>query len=196
MTLFEHADGAPPLTHEEQVALIPDLSTKEELNEWELQNIVAARAWALAPLQLARQNPFTEAYVRNLHKRMFDQTWKWAGRYRTAEKNIGIPHYQIRDALGVLLGNSRFWVQHATFEPDEIAIRLHHQLVYIHPFPNGNGRHARLFADVVARVQGRPVFSWGGASIGQPGELRRTYIEALRSADQGNLQKLLVFGRA
>lgn len=195
MSLFTNVDGATPLTPEEQSDLIPDLSTKQELNEWELQNTVAARTWALSPLNLARHNPLTEAYLRNLHTRMFDQTWKWAGRYRATEKNIGIPHYRVREALMVLLGDVQFWLHHATFELDEIAIRLHHQLVYIHPFPNGNGRHARLLADVVARVHGRQTFSWGGASIGEPGELRHTYIEALRAADKGELQMLLAFAR-
>jgi len=195
MSGFKHVEDSTPLTHEEQADLIPDLSTKEELNEWELQNIVAARAWALAPLQLSRQNPLTEAYVRNLHKRMFDQTWKWAGKYRTTEKNIGIPHFQIRDALPLLLGNVQFWIQNATFAPDEIAVRLHHQLVYIHPFPNGNGRHARLMADILNRVHSRPAFKWGSGKITETGELRRAYIDALRAADKGDLRMLLAFAR-
>ena len=86
------------------------------------------------------QNPFSEAYVRQLHLRMFDQAWKWAGAYRTTEKNIGIPHYQIREALPALLGDAGYWVEHRTFEPDELAVRFHHKLVWIHPFANGNGR--------------------------------------------------------
>jgi Fic-DOC domain mobile mystery protein B len=113
--------------------LIPDLTTKEELNEWERQNILEAYGWALELRNLSRQDPFTEAYVSELHLRMFDQTWKWAGTYRTTEKNIGIPHYQIREALEGLLGDARYWVEHQTYEPDEFAVRFHHGLVWIYP---------------------------------------------------------------
>lgn len=158
MTLFTAGDGNTPLSPDEQADLIPDLTTKEELNEWERQNILEAAAWAFEPRNLNRHDPFSETYVRALHLRMFDQTWKWAGVYRTSEKNIGIPHYQIREALPILLGDARYWVERRTFEPDELAVRFHHRLVWIHPFANGNGRHARLIADVVAQRLGRPVF--------------------------------------
>lgn len=201
MTLFTTEDGSTPLSPEEQNDLIPDLSTKEELNEWERQNIVEAAAWALNPRNLNpgnlnRHDPFAEAYVRQLHLRMFDQTWKWAGRYRTTEKNIGIPHYQIRESLPSLLGDARYWVEHQTFEPDELAVRFHHKLVWIHPFANGNGRHARLLADVVVRRLARPLFTWGSADITRAGDFRRNYIEALRAADKNDIQPLLVFARS
>jgi Fic-DOC domain mobile mystery protein B len=127
---------------------------------------------------------------------MFDQTWKWAGRYRSAEKNIGIAHYQIRDALATLLGDVRYWIEHETFALDELAVRFHHRLVWIHPFANGNGRHARLIADVLLQRQGQPVFTWGGADIVRAGDFRRRYIDALRAADKNDLQPLLVFARS
>jgi len=165
MTLFTMGDGNTPLSPEEQNDLTPDLTTKEELNEWERQNILEAYTWALDPRNLNRQDPLSEGYVRQLHLRMFDQTLKWAGTYRTSEKNLGIPHYQIREALAVLLGDARHWLEHRAFEPDELAVRFHHRLVSIHPFANGNGRHARLMEDVLAQRQGRSVFTWGGADI-------------------------------
>ena len=196
MTIFTTGDDNTPLSPEEQDDLIPDLVTKEELNEWERQNILDAYAWALDPRSLRRQDPFAETYVRDLHLRMFDQTWKWAGTYRTTEKNIGVPHYQIREALAGLLGDARYWVEHQTFEPDELAVRFHHRLVWIHPFANGNGRHARLMADVTVQRQGRPVFSWGGADILRAGDFRRSYIDALRAADKNNIQPLLAFARS
>jgi fido (protein-threonine AMPylation protein) len=99
VSLFATGDGNTPLSPEEQDDLIPDLTTKEELNEWEHQNILEAYGWAFAPRTLHRRELFAESYVRELHRRMFDQTWKWAGRYRSAEKNIGIAHYQIRTHL-------------------------------------------------------------------------------------------------
>ncbi|MGD0446175.1 MAG: mobile mystery protein B [Edaphobacter sp.] len=196
MNLFAAGDGNTPLSPEEQDDLIPDLTTKEELNEWERQNILEASAWALEPRNLKRRDPFSEAYVRELHQRMFDQTWKWAGVYRATEKNIGIPHHQIREALPVLLGDARYWVEHKTFEPDELAVRFHHRLVWIHPFANGNGRHARLMADVIVQKQGRPVFTWGAVDIMRAGDFRRGYIDALRAADKNDIRPLLEFSRS
>jgi Fic-DOC domain mobile mystery protein B len=196
VSLFATGDGNTPLSPEDQDDLIPDLSTKEELNEWERQNIVEAYGWAFDPRTLHRQQLLAERYVRELHRRMFDQTWKWAGRYRSTEKNIGIAHYQIRDALATLLGDVRYWIEHETFALDELAVRFHHRLVWIHPFANGNGRHARLIADVLQQRQGQPVFTWGGADIVRAGDFRRRYIDALRAADENDLQPLLVFARS
>jgi Fic-DOC domain mobile mystery protein B len=196
MTIFTMGDGNTPLSPEEQAELIPNLATKEELNEFERANILVAYDWALGLRNLRRQDPLTEPYLRDLHHRMFDQTWKWAGLYRTTEKNIGIPHYQIREALAALLGDARYWLEHRTFPPDEIAIRFHDRLVFIHPFANGNGRHGRLMADVLARNQHMPVFTWGGADIVQHGDFRRSYIDALRAADKNDIGPLLAFARS
>jgi Fic-DOC domain mobile mystery protein B len=196
MTLVTTGDGNTPLSPEELDELIPDLATREELNEWERQNVLDAYGWAFDPRKLHRQDGFAESYVRELHRRMFDQTWRWAGQYRSTEKNIGIPHYQIREALPALLGDVRYWVEHRTFEPDELAVRFHHHLVLIHPFANGNGRHARLMADVCLRRQGRPVFTWGGADMVRAADFRRRYIDALRAADRNDIQPLVVFARS
>jgi Fic-DOC domain mobile mystery protein B len=196
MTIFTTGEGNTPLSPDEQAELIPNLATRQELNEFERANILIAYDWALAPRRIRRQDPLTEPYLRDLHRRMFDQTWKWAGIYRATEKNIGIAHYQIRDALGALLGDARYWLENQTFPPDEIAVRLHHRLVSIHPFANGNGRHARLMADVLARIQDKPAFSWGGADIVAHGDFRRRYIDALQAADKHNIEPLLAFARS
>ena len=189
-------DGNTPLSPEEQADLIPNLATREELNEWERQNILEAFGWALHEKNVPRLDPLTEHYLRELHRRMFDQTWKWAGRYRMTEKNIGIPFYNIQESLAALVGDARYWLENLTFEPDEISIRLHHRLVLIQPFANGNGRHARLMADVLAQRQGRPVFTWGGAELVKAGDFRRRYIEALRAADQNEIGPLMMFARS
>jgi Fic-DOC domain mobile mystery protein B len=199
MNLFTPGDkqgGNTSLSPEEQDDLIPDLSTREELNEWERQNIIEAYAWVFEPRNLRRNDPLTEPYVRELHRRMFDQTWKWAGSYRSTEKNIGIAHYQIREALPALLGDARYWLEHQTFPADEFAVRFHHRLVWIHPFANGNGRHARVMADILVQRQGRPVFTWGGASIVPPGEFRSRYLQALRAADASDIHPILKFARS
>ncbi len=196
MTLFTTGDGNTALSPEEQAGLIPNLTTRHELNEWERQNVLEAYAWALDPRSVRRRDSLSESYVRGLHQRMFNQTWTWAGRYRSTEKNIGIPHYQIRDSLAGLLGDVRYWLENRTFPPDEIALRLHHRLVLIHPFANGNGRHARLMADVLAERQGRPEFSWGNSAIARQSDFRRAYIEALQAADRNDMQLLLLFARS
>ncbi len=194
MSLFAGGKGNTPLSPEEEDDLIPALATKQELNEWERQNILAANQWAFAPRN--RRDPLDETYLRILHRHMFDATWKWAGKYRTTEKNIGVPFYRIREELAILLADANFWREHGTYALDELAVRLHHRLVWIHPFANGNGRHARLIADVIASRGGRPVFSWGSAEIASTGQVRRRYIEALQSADKGNIQPLLQFARS
>ncbi|HLJ29776.1 MAG TPA: mobile mystery protein B [Candidatus Angelobacter sp.] len=189
------ADSNTPLSPEELADLIPSLATKEELNEWERENILRAREWAIrdrtSPLDMA-----SDAYVRKLHLKMFDQTWKWAGQYRRTEKNIGIPFHQIREHLVALLGDVRYWLQHSTFPPDEIAVRFHHHLVVIHPFPNGNGRHARLIADLFVMKLGRAAFTWGATDLVKPGEARARYLDAVRAADQGDIQPLIKFARS
>ncbi len=196
MSLFLEGEGNRPLSADEQGDLIPNLATKEELNEWERQNILEAYAWALAPNDRRRHDPLVESYVRDLHLRMFDQTWRWSGTYRTAEKNIGVPHHEIQDRLAALLGDARYWLEHGTYAPDELAIRFDHRLVLIHPFANGNGRHARLMADVLAQRQNRPVFTWGGADLASAGDFRRRYIDALQAADAHDIGPLLAFARS
>jgi Fic-DOC domain mobile mystery protein B len=196
MTVFTTGYGNTPLSPDEEADLIPNIATKQELNEWERANILVAYDWALDPRTLRRQDPLTEPYVRALHHRMFDQTWKWAGVYRVTEKNIGIAHYQIRESLAALLGDARYWLENKTFDPDEIAIRFHHRLVFIHPFANGNGRHARLMADVLAKTQGQSLFGWGGADIVEHGGIRKDYIDALRAADKNDIAPLLRFARS
>jgi Fic-DOC domain mobile mystery protein B len=194
--LFAAGEGNTPLSAEEQAELIPDLSTREELNEWERQNIVEASVWAFASRGFAQRDPLTEPYVRELHRRMFDQTWRWAGSYRHTDKNLGIAHFLVRDRLASLLGDVRYWIDHAVYPPDEIAVRFHHRLVSIHPFPNGNGRHARLIADVLAKRLGVEVFTWGSEEIAGDGEIRRRYIAALQAADRHDLEPLLKFARS
>jgi Fic-DOC domain mobile mystery protein B len=194
-TIAAISDGNTPLSPEELEDLIPNLATKEELNEWERENILLARTWATSdrtsPLDMA-----SDEYVRKLHGKMFDQTWKWAGEYRRTEKNIGASVHEIRERLVALLGNVRYWIENNTYSTDEIAVRFHHRLVFVHPFPNGNGRHARLMGDVLAMKLGRPAFTWGSANLIKEGEARTRYLEAIRAADDGDIQPLLNFARS
>jgi Fic-DOC domain mobile mystery protein B len=194
--LFQESDDATPLEPEERQGLLQSSITyRHELNEAEQENITKAVAWAHARRQ-RRTNLLTDNFVRALHRRMFGDVWEWAGQYRHTERNIGVAPHRIANDLAMMLDDVRYWVEHKTFPPDEIAVRLHHRLVAIHPFPNGNGRHARLMADLLAERFGREPFSWGGDSLHDIGELRRRYIDALRSADNHEIAPLLEFARS
>ncbi len=191
------SDGTnTPLSPDERAGLIPDLATKEELNEWERENILSARIWALRDRHVRSQDSLTQHYVRELHRRMFDQTWKWAGTFRKTEKNIGVPFCEIPERSENLLRDARYWVEHETYAADEIAVRLHHGLTLIYPFPNGNGRHARLMGDVIAVKLGETAFTWGAADSVQVGKAREAYIDALRVADSGDIGPLLRLARS
>jgi Fic-DOC domain mobile mystery protein B len=195
MPLTTTDDGNTPLSPEELGDLIPSLATKQELNEWERENILAAREWAIKNRTTAVEM-VSDEYIRTLHQKMFDQTWKWAGKYRVTEKNLGVPFHEIRERLGILFGNARFWIKNDTYPADEIAVRFHYDLVSIHPFSNGNGRHARLVADVLVMRLGRPAFSWGSKELVKPGEARDGYLKALKAGDDGDIQPLLKFARS
>lgn len=127
---------------------------------------------------------------------MLGDVWSWAGAYRQTERNIGVAPYRIGSDLAVLLDDARYWVEHQTYPADEVAVRFHHRLVSIHPFPNGNGRHARLMPDLLVEKLGRESFSWGGGSLADVGELRARYVAALQAADDHDIAALLVFARS
>jgi Fic-DOC domain mobile mystery protein B len=191
--LFEEPDDATPLTPEERDALIPaDISYRHELNAAEQENILRAQNWALA----TRRELLTERFVKDLHGRMLGDVWRWAGQFRISERNLGIPYYEIPIALRHLLDDVRTWTGRRSYSSDEIAVRLHHRLVQIHPFPNGNGRHARLMADLLVTRLGEQRFSWGSDSLQDASDLRKRYIAALRAADDHDIGPLLMFARS
>ncbi|WP_341021076.1 mobile mystery protein B [Brevundimonas diminuta] len=192
--LFEpEHDAATPLTPDERAQLIPTyITTRAQLNEAEQANIADADLWAFR----RKRNVLDEAFLLNLHKRMLNGVWRWAGTFRQSERNIGIQAYRIATELRQLLDDTRYWVDHDTFPPDEIAVRFHHRLVFIHPFPNGNGRHARLTADLLAVQLGQDRFTWGRANLVTADETRARYIAALRAADNHDVGPLLEFARS
>lgn len=191
---FEYAPGATPIDPDEALGLIPKhISTQADLNAWEEMNIVEGADW------IARQRiiqSLNEGLVRELHSRMFNQTWQWAGTFRKSAKSIGIDWTQIAVALKNLLDNTAYQIENKTMTIDEIVVRFHHQLVLIHAFPNGNGRHARLMADALIMSLGGERFSWGGnTSIATQGTARQNYLSALRAADKGDIAPLMLFSR-
>jgi len=191
--LLEEDDASTPLTVEEREGLIPSYVTlRRELNEAEQANILEAEQWAFA----RTRNVLDERFLTALHKRMFGRVWRWAGKFRRTERNVGVDPLRIATDLRQLLDDSRYWIEHATYPPDEICARFHHRLVAIHPFPNGNGRHARLATDLLLAALGQPRFSWGRTNLVNPGETRQAYVTALRAADGRNIQPLLAFVRS
>ncbi|WP_426265225.1 mobile mystery protein B [Sphingomonas sp. PWP1-2] len=190
--LFAEPDDATPLEPGEREGLLQTwITTRSDLNEAEQANIDIGAGWALS----RRGDILTEGFVRELHKRMLGDVWSWAGRFRRTERNIGINAYRIQTDLHALLADVNYWIEHRTYPADEIAIRFHHRLVAIHPFPNGNGRHARLMADLlIERLGGNP-FSWGGGNLGDIGAMRHAYVDALRAADAHDIGLLLAFAR-
>ncbi|QKK33786.1 mobile mystery protein B (plasmid) [Rhizobium indicum] len=195
--LFQEPEEATPLEPREREGLLQSWIThRQDLNEAEQENIVEGVAWARGRRRMPVGRMLTEDFMRMLHRRMFGEVWQWAGGFRTTERNIGIQAYRIPVELTALLDDVLYWVAHETFAPDEIAIRFHHRLVAIHPFPNGNGRHARLAADLLAEKLGAEAFSWGSGSLADAGELRTRYIAALRAADNHDIGPLLEFARS
>jgi len=192
--LFDEDDEAnTPLSEEERAQLIPAYITlRRELNEAEQVNITAALKW----LSGRKRDVLDDAFLRDLHKRMFGKVWRWAGQYRTSPRNIGIDAYRIPMEMRQLVDDVRFWVENATFPPDEIAVRFSHRLVSIHPFPNGNGRHSRMAGDLLAMQLGQPPFSWGSISLVDASETRRQYVTALQAADAHDIAPLLAFARS
>lgn len=171
-------DGATPLDPEESEGLIPGhITTREELNEWETANILEAERWAFAR---TRSGILSIPFIKRLHAMMFGRTWSWAGEFRRSEKNIGISWGQIPIALRDLCDGARYWIDHDTYTLDEIAVRFHHRLTQIHPFPNGNGRHARLMTDLLLTTNGAQRFAWGRGDLNRGGDLRERYISRVK----------------
>jgi len=185
--IFQHDDGATALSEEEKQDLKPKwATTKKELNDLEARNIFKAQVWLLQN----KTKILNMSFLQTLHKKMFDDVWLWAGKFRVTEKNIGIAPYLVSSELKKLYDDTAYWMEHKTYPPNEIALRFHHRLVQIHPFPNGNGRIARIMADLIMKCQGEKEFDWGEKSLIAASELRKKYINSLRKADEGDYSEL------
>jgi Fic-DOC domain mobile mystery protein B len=180
-----HAPGATPLRQEELAGLKLPATTAAELNELEAANMVRGLQWALTARKTKLPGMLSDEYVQLLHKRMFGDVWKWAGTYRLHDTNIGVAHQDVRVALRQLYGDAIHWTDHNTYAPVELAIRLHHRLTAVHPFPNGNGRHGRAFADLLlVRHFKLDRLTWGGGkgALGASDPRRQEYIAAMVAA--------------
>lgn len=187
---------ATPLSEQDYLGLIPTwLATRADLNLAEALNI-----------DLARQKHFKRRYrvdqvldqlfLRQLHKDMFGQVWSWAGKYRSRNLNLGAPHQMVAESVINLIEDVKYWIKQSHEDLDLIGVRFHHRLVSIHPFVNGNGRHARFLTDLLLVACQRPVFSWGGFDLAKRTQIRAEYINSLRAADNADLAPLQRFVRA
>jgi Fic-DOC domain mobile mystery protein B len=194
---LEYINGQTPLDEDEKEGLlIPTIATREELDEFEQQNIEEALQWVLTST-LKLETVLTEKFVRNLHKRMFGVVWKWAGHYRKTDKNLGIDKWQIPVELKKLCEDTLFWIENETYPPEEIAIRFKHRIVSIHCFPNGNGRHSRMMADIIIdKILGGDLFSWGSGDLIHKGDTRSMYLKAVKAADNNEFDLLLEFAKS
>ena len=181
---------------EKDSLLILTIATTGELDEFEQQNIEKAVQWILGRT-FKPELFFTEDFVRMLHKRMYADVWAWAGEFRKTNKNIGVDKWKIPSDLKYLLDDAKYWHENNTYTQDEIAVRFKHRIVSIHCFPNGNGRHSRLLADIIIeKIYKQPVFSWGAANLSDEGDTRKSYLKAVKTADRGDYSLLLAFARS
>jgi Fic-DOC domain mobile mystery protein B len=185
---IQYPEGATPLDPDDAQGLIPThITTQRQLNEWEFINVVKGEEWAFGTRQ---RNVLSVSFVETLHAKMFGDTWRWAGTIRTKETApVGVAPENIRPELHKLLADVQTQIEYGTWSIQEIAARFHHRMVFIHPFPNGNGRFSRSIADLVMWQKGAERFSWG-ADLNRDGDVRRTYISALRAADQRDYRPL------
>ena len=190
----DYKDGQTPLSEEEREELkIKSIASHQELDEFEQQNIEAALSW-LMKKNISSELFLSEKFIKELHKKMFGSVWLWAGTFRKSEKNIGIDWRTIAVSLKNLFDDCSYWLENKIFSEEEIAIRFKHRVVFIHPFPNGNGRLSRLMADIMMeKIFKKPVFSWGGININTDNKL---YLKAIREADQGNFKPLIEFAKS
>lgn len=195
LTLF-YLEGQTPLELAQMEGLkVKTISTQQQLNEFELVNINESLKWLNSKRKI--NEVLSEEFIIQLHKRMLGMVWKWAGQFRKTETNIGIYWIKIPIELRALLDDAKFWVENQTYLPEEIAIRFKHRLVSIHCFPNGNGRHSRIMADlIIQHIFGGEKFSWGHGSLVESSAQRKIYLQALRRADTGDYTQLIDFARS
>ncbi len=194
---IEYIKGQTPIDEEEKDELKnKTISTRGELDEFEQANIEKAIEWSLKA-NLTLEKILSIEFIKDVHRRMFNEVWGWAGNFRKTDKNIGVDKFIIPQELRKLIDDCKYWIENKTYPDDEIAIRFKHRLVKIHPFPNGNGRHSRICADIlISKGLKKEIFSWGGKKLTDRSETRDKYLEAIYKADGENIHPLIEFARS
>jgi len=189
-------EGQTPLSEEEKEGLlIKTVTTKGELDQFEQLNIEKAIEWTIHK-KFKRDQILSEIFIKKLHKKMYDDVWRWAGEFRKSEKNLGIKWTQISVELKTLIDDTKYWIESKTYPPDEISIRFKHRIVSIHCFPNGNGRHSRIMADIfMESIFENKIFTWHQSNMVKADKIRKKYITTLKEADKGNIKPLIDFAK-
>jgi len=190
MTLFDAPENATPV--EDASGLIPThITTKEQLNEWEVNNILKA---AERYLTKRLKRIITVDFIKKVHKDMFDDTWEWAGQFRKRDLSIGVDWHKIQVEVKKLADDIEFWGKgKSDLNIFEQSIRIHHRLVKIHPFLNGNGRHARMIADIFLYSCRHKMPIWPSHEIISSTDIRKRYINVLNKADKNDYRPLEKF---
>lgn len=193
---LKYEDGQTLLGENDKEGLkIKSITTQKELDEFEQLNIEKTVEW-LMRVNLKPEKILTEKFIIDLHKKMYSDVWKWAGEFRKSNTNIGVHWTEIGIALKKLIDDTKYWIENKSYSPEEIAIRFKHRIVSIHCFPNGNGRHSRMMADIIMEsIFGKEIFTWHESNMVDADETRKVYITALREADNGNINPLIKFAK-
>lgn len=193
---LKYEEGQTPLDEEEKEwILIKTITTQKDLDEFEQLNIEKAIEWTIHT-NLTLDKILSEKFIKDLHTKMYGDVWKWAGEFRKSDKNIGVKWAQIGIELKTLIDDTKYWIKNKTYPPEEVSIRFKHRIVAIHCFPNGNGRHSRMMADIIIEfIFGKEIFTWHQSNMVKGGETRKKYIATLRAADNGNIMPLIEFAK-
>lgn len=169
---------------------VKGVQTRSQLDSVEAANILKVVSKYFGRRRpTERMAPFTLQWVKRLHREMFGDVWKWAGRNRTSEINIGVKWHLIDEKLQQLLDDLACWGQSEVGVLEQAAM-LHHRAVQIHPFYNGNGRWARMLANILLHSRGYSSTGWPNELIGTTSIIRDRYIAAIKAADDGNYDLL------
>ena len=165
--------------------------TIQEIYFFEAKNITKATLKYLSKTPNKKIAPFTFEWFLKLHSEMFGDVWAWAGKLRQVELSIGVRAYLVSTELKNLVDDLEFWDKNKTFSVVEIASRLHHRAVQIHPFKNGNGRWSRMLANIYLKQNGLNPTKWNENLLSKENPHRDDYIQALKKADNGDYSKLI-----
>ena len=185
-------EGETPL--DDLSGALVDIKTRQELDELEHKNNNKAYAKYLLMNPSKKALPMTYQSLCEIHKDMFGEVWSWAGEKRTSEKNLGVSPVKIGSEIHRFLHELHQWEKEGA-PPSEIAAKMHHRLVAVHPFENGNGRWARLVTNLYLHKNGQPLIQWPTDPDFVEKVFRPQYLAALKSADKGDYKPLLKLHR-
>jgi Fic-DOC domain mobile mystery protein B len=194
MAAWESIEGETPIdpSHLKDKSI----KTREQLNIAEAENILNPIVKYLGAKPSKKLAPFDLNWFKQLHEEMFCDVWEYSGRFRLEDLNLGCQWQNIQTELYQLEGDIAYWMENATYETLEIAVRIHFRAVQIHPFPNGNGRWSRLLGNIFLKQNDHRLVKWPEETIGvEKSVARDAYLAAVKKADTGDLSDLIALHR-